>query len=237
MTQTTDQSGAKEVDAFNALADEWWDPNGPMRPLHQLNPTRLSYIQSQHTLAGTDVLDLGCGGGLLSEAMAQSGAHVTGIDLSPDLIACAQQHARQNQLDIEYHQRGIAKQAEDSKRFPLITCLEMLEHVDHPDQILQYCAECLSDSGTLIVSTLNRTPKAFLLGIIAAEYIARLLPRGTHDYQKFIRPSELTQWAEAAGLELIDCRGIEYQFFRQRCVLSHRVDINYIATFRKRTVI
>lgn len=229
-----DRCSQQEIDAFDALASDWWDPNGSMRPLHQLNPVRMAYIESHCSLKHIDVLDLGCGGGILSESMARSGANVTGIDLSSSLIDCAQQHAQERHLDISYHNHGIAQQQQSTQRFPLITCLEMLEHVEHPDQILAHCAECLSAEGTLIVSTLNRHPKAFLFGIIAAEYVLKLLPKGTHQYQQFIRPSELKRWANAAGLTLVDLRGIQYQLLSNSFVLSNNVDINYLATFKKK---
>ncbi len=226
-----DKSSDQEINQFNQLADRWWDPNGPMKPLHRLNPLRTSYINTRHPLAGKKVLDVGCGGGLLSEAMAQAGASVTGIDLSFDLIAAASGHAKEQGLTIDYHQRRVSEQASQDTRFDVVTCLELLEHVNDPKTIIEQCAQCLKPGGSLFVSTLNRHPRAFLLGIIAAEYVLNLVPKGTHHYKQFIKPSELNHYAEDAGLEREDIKGFQYHVSTQDFSIDGDLRVNYIAHF------
>lgn len=223
-----------ELDKFGALASRWWDVNGPQKALHALNPVRLGYIEARVALAGQKVLDVGCGGGLLSEAMARNGATVTGIDLAPELVEVAKLHALDQGVEVEYLQVPVeALAAERPGHYDVVTCMEMLEHVPDPGAILAACASLLKPGGTLCVSTLNRTPAAFALAIVGAEYIARILPTGTHQYRDFIKPAELAQGIRAAGLTLDDVSGIEYLPIGNRARLSTRTDINYLATARK----
>ncbi len=225
---------AAELERFGALAATWWDPEGPMKPLHDLNPVRLAFVQQHATLAGIDALDVGCGGGLLSEAMARAGARVSALDLAAPLLDVAQLHASANGLAIDYRRQPVeVHAAEHVGRYDVVTCMEMLEHVPDPAAVVAACAALLKPDGVLCVSTLNRTGKAFALGIVAAEYVLGLLPRGTHEYAKFIRPSELDRWARAAGLELLDLRGLRYDPLRRRASLADDVDINYLMAFRK----
>jgi len=223
-----------ELAKFASLAQRWWDPNGPEKPLHDLNPLRLQYLERRTPLAGSAVLDVGCGGGILSEAMARRGARVLGIDLAPALLEVARLHAAQSRLDVEY--RDICAEELASARpgsFDLVTCMEMLEHVPDPAQALGALARLVKPGGDVVVSTLNRTPSAFLIAILGAEYIARVLPRGTHEYLKFIRPSELARWARAADLELSDLSGLSYNPLTRAFRLSGDTRVNYLAHFRK----
>jgi 2-polyprenyl-6-hydroxyphenyl methylase/3-demethylubiquinone-9 3-methyltransferase len=223
-----------ELDKFNELAHRWWDPDGPQKALHALNPTRLGYIAERTPLRGARVLDVGCGGGLLSEALAREGAEVTAIDLAPDLLKIARLHGLESGVRVDYRQQSVeALATETPGSFDAITCMEMLEHVPNPASVLQACATLLKPGGRLFLSTLNRTPAAFALAIVGAEYVARLLPKGTHSYQDFIKPSELAAWMRAAGLQLEDVSGLVYEPWRNAARLSRRTDINYLACARK----
>jgi 2-polyprenyl-6-hydroxyphenyl methylase / 3-demethylubiquinone-9 3-methyltransferase len=225
----------KELEKFSSLAQSWWDPGGPSKPLHELNPLRLRYVEQAARLRDARVLDVGCGGGILSEAMARVGARVLGIDLSQAVLDVAELHALQEKVAVEYRAvpaEELAAAAPGS--FDLVTCMEMLEHVPDPAAMLGTLAALVKPGGNLIVSTLNRKPAAFAVAIVAAEYIARVLPRGTHEYLKFIRPSELARWGRAAGLDLIDLTGITYNPFTRAFRLSPNTDINYLAHFRRR---
>lgn len=223
-----------ELDKFGALASRWWDASGPQKALHALNPVRLAYVEERAPLAGKKALDVGCGGGLLSEAMARKGATVTAIDLAPELVEVAKLHALDQGMEVEYLQIAVETLAvERAGQYDVVTCMEMLEHVPDPGSILNACAQLLKPGGTLCISTLNRTPAAFALAIVGAEYIARILPTGTHQYRDFIKPAELAQGIRAAGLSLEDVRGIEYLPLGNRARLSSRTDINYLATARK----
>jgi len=226
-----DQSTEQEISQFNQLADHWWNPNGPMKPLHHMNPTRLSYIREHCSLKNKSALDVGCGGGLLSEALAKEGADVTAIDLSADLIDAAKAHANQSELNIDYQHRRISEQAELDKRFDVVTCLEMLEHVDDPTTIIEQCVRCLKPGGSLFVSTINRHPRAFVYGIMAAEYLLGLLPMGTHHYKQFIKPSELNRAAVSAGLTRQHIAGLTYSLQEPHCTITKDLSINYIAHF------
>src|SRR3984885_15622236 len=200
-----------ELAKFGALAQSWWDPNGPSKPLHDLNPLRLRYIERTRPLADKEVLDVGCGGGILAEAMARAGARVLGIDLSQALLDVAELHALESGIPAVY--RAIAAEELAQERpagFDLVTCMEMLEHVPDPAASIAALAALVKPGGTVIVSTLNRNPLSFAVAIIGAEYVARALPRGTHEYLKFIRPSDLARWGRKAGLELRDLTGITY---------------------------
>jgi len=224
---------AGELAKFNKLAARWWDPQGESRPLHDLNPARLAYVSARATLKGARVLDLGCGGGLLSEALARAGARVTAIDLGSEVIDVARLHLLESGLDVDYRECSAeALAAEMPGQFDAITCMEMLEHVPDPSAILQACARLLKPAGQLFVSTLNRTPQAFALAIVGAEYLARLLPRGTHQYARFIKPSELARWLRAAGFQLDDVSGLHYNPLSRRAWVGEGTAVNYLAAAR-----
>ncbi|MEM9243030.1 MAG: bifunctional 2-polyprenyl-6-hydroxyphenol methylase/3-demethylubiquinol 3-O-methyltransferase UbiG [Pseudomonadota bacterium] len=227
---TTEKSYSKqELDKFDQLAAQWWHPKGVLHTLHEINPIRLNWISQQAALKDKQVLDVGCGGGILTESMALAGAKVTGIDLANRLIETAQAHARQSQVDIAYHCISAEELAQQCpNKFDLITCMEMLEHVPDPTSIIKACATMLKPQGKLILSTLNRTPKAYLYAIIGAEYILKLLPKGTHDYRQFIRPSEIAQWSDPYGLNIKAMSGIDYQVLRKRFLLSADISVNYM---------
>ena len=234
MHESTRNVDPAEVAKFTALAQSWWDPKGPSKPLHDLNPLRLQYIERAVSLSGLEVLDVGCGGGILSEAMARSGAHVLGIDLSQAVLDVAELHALEGKVPAAY--RAIAAEELAQERaagFGLVTCMEMLEHVPDPAGSINALATLVRPGGDVIVSTLNRNPLAFAVAIIGAEYVARILPRGTHEYLKFIRPSELARWARAAGLELRDLTGIVYNPLMRSFRLSPNTDVNYLAHFSR----
>lgn len=219
-----------ELDKFGALANRWWDPDGPQKPLHALNPVRLDYVRQRVTLQGAQVLDVGCGGGLLSEALAREGAQVSAIDLAPELIKVARLHRLESGVQVDYQLKPVEElAAERPGSFDAITCMEMLEHVPDPGSIIDACATLLKPGGRLLLSTLNRTPAAFALAIVGAEYVARLLPRGTHHYQDFIKPAELAAWLRAAGLQLENVSGLAYEPWRNRARISQRTDVNYLA--------
>jgi len=219
-----------ELDKFAALANRWWDPEGPQKPLHALNPVRLGYVASRAPLAGAKALDVGCGAGLLSEAMAKAGAEVTAIDLAPDLVRVGRLHALEAGLKVDYRVQSVeALASAEAGSYDVVTCMEMLEHVPDPGSILRACAQLLRPGGRLFVSTINRTPAAFALAIVGAEYVARLLPAGTHRYSEFIRPSELAAWLRDAGLALEDVSGMMYEPWRNSARLVSRTDVNYLA--------
>jgi 2-polyprenyl-6-hydroxyphenyl methylase/3-demethylubiquinone-9 3-methyltransferase len=223
-----------ELDKFDALAHRWWDPDGPQKALHALNPVRLRYVAERVALRDARVLDVGCGGGLLSEALAGEGARVTAIDLAPELLKIARLHGLESGRRVEYRQMPVeVLAAESAGAFDAVTCMEMLEHVPDPGSVIAACARLLAPGGRLVLSTLNRTPAAFALAIVGAEYVARLLPTGTHRYRDFIRPSELAAWLRAEGLELEDVSGIAYEPWRNGARLSRRTDVNYLACARK----
>lgn len=223
-----------EIEKFNDLAHRWWDPDGESRPLHDLNPVRLDYVKRRIALKGARVLDVGCGGGLLSEALAREGAQVTAIDLAPELLQVARLHLHESELSVDYRQTSVeALAAQAPAGFAAVTCMEMLEHVPDPASVIEACAALLQPGGRLFVSTLNRTPQAFALAIVGAEYLLRLLPRGTHAYGQFIKPSELGTWLRAAGLELEDVGGLHYEPFTRRAWIGRGTAVNYLACARK----
>lgn len=225
-----DNFSQSELDKFNELAHRWWDPEGPQKALHALNPARLGYVAGRVPLRGAHVLDVGCGGGLLSEALAREGAQVTAIDLAPDLVRIAKLHRLESGVDVEYRLVSAeALAAEQPARYDAITCMEMLEHVPDPGSVLGACANLLKPGGHLFVSTLNRTPAAFALAVVGAEYIARLLPKGTHRYRDFIKPSELAAWLRGQGMQLEDVSGLVYEPWNNGARLSSRTDVNYLA--------
>ena len=225
---------AAEIARFQAAANRWWDPEGEMRPLHDLNPVRLEYVERGGPLAGRAVVDVGCGGGLLAEAMAGRGARVVGIDLADDLLRVAQLHALEAGINLEYrHESAEAHAAAHAGRYDVVTCMEMLEHVPDPVAVVEALARLARPGGHVFVSTLNRTPRAYLMAVLGAEYLLRLLPPGTHTYDKFIRPSELAAWARAGGLELVDIAGLDYEPFSRRARLTDDAGVNYLLHLRK----
>ena len=228
-----------ELAKFTALAQSWWDPKGPSKPLHDLNPLRLQYIERAagsriDGLKGKRILDVGCGGGILSESMARSGAQVLGIDLAQAVLDVAELHALEASVTVEYRAAAAEELAQlRPAAFELVTCMEMLEHVPDPAGTVKALAGLVQPGGDVIVSTLNRNPLAFAVAIVGAEYIARVLPRGTHEYLKFIRPSELARWGRQAGLELRDLTGIAYNPLTRSFRLSPNTDVNYLAHFTR----
>lgn len=223
-----------EIARFDAAAPRWWDPDGEFRPLHDLNPARLDYIEARAGLAGKRVLDVGCGGGLLAEGMARRGAFVTGIDLAPEALAVARLHAIESGVAVEYRQVAVETLAEaEPGNRDVVTCLEMLEHVPDPAAVVASLARLVRPGGHVVCSTINRNAKAFALAIVGAEYVMRLLPMGTHRYARLIRPSELSRWARAAGLELADLAGLEYDPLGRKARVTADVSVNYLAHYRR----
>ena len=222
-----------EIAKFDAAAPRWWDPDGKFRPLHDLNPARLDYIEARAGLAGSRVADIGCGGGLLAEGMARRGARVLGIDLAPEALAVARLHALQSGLAVEYREVTVEALAVSAPRqFDLVTCLEMLEHVPDPAAVVASIARLVRPGGNAVFSTINRNARSFALAIVGAEYLMRLLPMGTHRYARLIRPSELSRWARTAGLELVDLAGLAYDPFGRHARVTSDVSVNYLAHFR-----
>jgi len=223
-----------ELRKFSELAHRWWDPNAEFKPLHELNPVRLGWIESQAQLAGKRVLDIGCGGGILSESMARLGASVKGIDLSHEALGVADLHSLESGISVEYEEIAAeALAARDPTSFDVVTCMEMLEHVPDPSQVVQACLTLVKPGGWVFFSTLNRNVKSYLLAVIGAEYIARMLPKGTHDYARFIRPSELAGFVRAAGLLVSDIRGVVYHPLTKHFTLSSDTDVNYMMACRR----
>jgi 2-polyprenyl-6-hydroxyphenyl methylase/3-demethylubiquinone-9 3-methyltransferase len=233
-TSSASNHDPAEIARFDATAQRWWDPNGEFKPLHALNPVRLAYVDSHASLNGKRVLDVGCGGGLLSEAMARKGAQVTGIDLAPLTIEVAELHALSTEVPVHYlRQSAEAHAAEHREHYDVVTCMEMLEHVPDPSSVLRALHELVKPGGYVFLSTLNRNVKAFMLAVVGAEYVLNLLPKGTHSYERFIKPSELARWARAADLHVHDIRGLAYHPFSNVARLSDDVDVNYMMCLRK----
>ncbi len=223
-----------EIAKFDAAAPRWWDPDGEFRPLHDLNPARLDYIEARAGLAGRRVLDVGCGGGLLAEGMARRGARVTGIDLAAEALQVARLHAMESRVDLEYRLVAVEDLAQtDPAGYDLVTCLEMLEHVPDPAEVVASLARLACPGGDVICSTINRNTRAFAFAIVGAEYVLRLLPMGTHQYVRLIRPSELARWARTSGLELADLAGLAYDPMTRKARVSGDVSVNYLAHFRR----
>jgi 2-polyprenyl-6-hydroxyphenyl methylase / 3-demethylubiquinone-9 3-methyltransferase len=223
-----------EIARFDATAQRWWDPHGEFRPLHVLNPVRLAYIDTRSSLQGKRVLDVGCGGGLLSEAMAKSGATVTGIDLGTTTIEVAGLHALESGVSVAYRRESAEEHAlSNAGAYDVVTCMEMLEHVPEPQNVMQALHTLVKPGGDVFVSTINRNLKAYLLAIVGAEYVLRLLERGTHTYERFIKPSELSRWARMAQLEVVDIAGLHYDPLREAARQSTDVDVNYMMHLKR----
>lgn len=225
---------AREIAQFDALAGEWWDAQGALWTLHAINPLRMEFIRMHAALEGRRVVDVGCGGGILTEALARECTDITGIDLAAASLSTARLHAEAEGLHIRYRLMPVEDlAASESGGFDVVTCMEMLEHVPDPAGVVQACADLLKPGGWLFLSTLNRTPQAFALAIVAAEYLTGMIPRGTHDWNKFIRPSELASWLRAAGLELIEQQGLHYNPLSREFRLAPGVEVNYLVAARK----
>ncbi len=233
MTHTANIDPA-EIKKFEDLASRWWDKQGEFKPLHEMNPLRLNFINSGSPLAGKTVVDIGCGGGILSETMALCGAMTTGIDMGKAPLSVARLHALESDVDIDYQQITAEELAQQQPAaFDVITCMEMLEHVPDPASIINACFTLVKPGGSVYFSTINRNPKAYAFAIVGAEYLMKMLPRGTHDYAKFIKPSELDQWARTAGLELVDLKGISYNPFNGLFSQTQNVDVNYMVHYKR----
>lgn len=227
---------AQEIHKFEALAHRWWDKTSEFKPLHDINPLRLNYID-QHCagLSGKRVVDIGCGGGILSESMAQKGAQVTGIDMGEAPLSVAQLHSLEAQVEVDYQRITAEELAEQQAgAFDVVTCMEMLEHVPEPASVIAACAKLVKPGGRVFFSTINRSPKAFAFAIVGAEYVLNMLPKGTHEYEKFIQPAEMDQWAREAGLEFIHLTGMTYNPLTKRYRLKESdVDVNYLMAYGK----
>lgn len=226
---------AAEVAKFDALASRWWDTQGEFQPLHEINPLRLDFIDARAGLAGKKVLDVGCGGGILSESMAHRGAKVTGIDLGEAPLAVARLHAQEHGINVDYQHISVeALAAKQPGCYDVVTCMEMLEHVPDPASVIRACSALVRPGGYVFFSTLNRTPKSYAFAIIGAEYVLKLLPRGTHTYAKFIRPSEMAAWSRQSGLEVREQTGLTYNpLTRHYRLVAHDVSVNYMMYCRK----
>ena len=218
-----------EIGKFDDLAHRWWDPQGEFKPLHDINPLRLEWIERHASLAGKSVLDVGCGGGILAESMARLGARVTGIDLSEKALRVATLHLHQSKLEIQYQKTSVEEFAAlHAGAFDVVTCMELLEHVPEPPAMVAACARLVRPGGHVFFSTINRNPKAYLFAVIGAEYVLGLLPRGTHDYQRFIKPSELARWSREAGLRTEELLGMTYNPVTRHYSLGRDCDVNYL---------
>ena len=225
---------SSEIEKFEALAHRWWDTEGDFKPLHDINPVRLGYIEQKTSLQDVAVVDVGCGGGILTESLALAGARVSGIDMAESPLAVARLHALESGVQIDYlATTAEALAAERPGSFQVVTCLEMLEHVPDFASTVQACADLVADGGHLVFSTINRNPKAYALAIVGGEYVLGLLPRGTHDYAKFIKPAELAGAVRKAGLNMVEITGMRYNPFSRRCSLSDDIDVNYLLYARK----
>ncbi len=234
MTTATDNVHLHEIHKFGAQAERWWDEHGEFKTLHAINPLRIEFIERYTHLAGQKMVDVGCGGGILSEGLAKRGAQVLGIDLSEDLLDIADLHGLETGVSVQYQKISVETLAhQQPASFDHVVCMEMLEHVPDAGSIISACAKLVKPNGMVFFSTLNRQPKAYLLAILAAEYVLQMLPKGTHDYKTFIKPSELSQSARKAGLTLRGMTGIAYNPLNKQFSLSHNMDINYIAAFQR----
>jgi 2-polyprenyl-6-hydroxyphenyl methylase/3-demethylubiquinone-9 3-methyltransferase len=231
MEQTSEHKNIdqREIAKFDTIAYRWWDPESEFKPLHDINPLRLGYITKHANINGMKVLDVGCGGGILSESMSKSGACVTGIDMGEGPIEVAKLHLYESQLEIEYMQIPVEELAQQrAAQYDVVTCMEMLEHVPDPGSIVRACAQLVKTGGKVFFSTINRNPKSYLYSIIGAEYLLKMLPKGTHDYRKMIKPSELAHWIREAGLELEDLSGMTYNPLTKQYSINKDIDVNYL---------
>ena len=218
-----------EIAKFEELASRWWDTQGEFKPLHEINPLRLHYIDERANIQGKKVLDVGCGGGILSESMAQRGALVTAIDMGKAPLSVARLHAMESEVEVDYQQITVEELAAKMPgEFDTVTCMEMLEHVPDPASVINACYQLVKPGGSVFLSTINRNPKSYLFAIIGAEYLLRMLPKGTHDYRKFIRPSELHEWSRHAGFDIKDLSGMSYNPFTRVYSLGKDIDVNYL---------
>lgn len=230
MSHSAQNIDPREIEKFDAQASRWWDPGGAFKPLHDINPLRLDYIQRHAGLAGAAVLDVGCGGGLLAEGMAKCGAHVTGIDMSESALTVARIHLMESGLHVDYVHATAEAMAERSPgAFDVVTCMELLEHVPDPESTVRACAALTKPGGHVFFSTINRNLKSYLFAVVGAEYLLNLLPRGTHEYAKFIRPAELHTWCRRAALTLRDLTGMHFNPLTRNYSLGSAVDVNYLA--------
>jgi len=234
MTTAQENVDSGEIAKFDALASRWWDPQGDFRPLHEINPLRLDYIRQRASLSGSKALDVGCGGGILAESMARAGADVTAIDMAEKPLAVARLHQAESGTDVDYL-RSTAEDiaAQRPAQFDIVTCLEMLEHVPSPQTVIAACHKLVKPGGDVFFSTINRNPKSFLFAIVGAEYLLRLLPAGTHEYEKFIRPSELESWAREAGLQLKGSIGLHHNPMTGGYWMGPNVDVNYMMHYHR----
>ena len=231
----TENLDHEEVNKFDELAAKWWDMEGEFRPLHQINPLRVGFIKDRCQLNGTKILDVGCGGGILAEALGSLGANVTGIDASENTIGVAKSHSKTVGSDVKFLQNTIEefRSSNPNERFDVITCLEMLEHVPSPGNIIKICSDMLNDNGDIFFSTINRNPRSYVFAILGAEYILNLLPKGTHDYEKFIKPSELAKWIRKAGLATKETIGLSYNPITGNYWLGKDIQVNYMVHAKK----
>ena len=229
MSESTLNIDPEEVAKFDQSASRWWDPNSEYKPLHDINPLRLDYIDDRAVLAGKRVVDVGCGGGILSESMAARGAQVVGVDMSGTALSVAKLHLLESGVSVDYRQMTAEQLAEEEPAsFDRVTCMELLEHVPDPVSLIAACAKLAKPGGKLFFSTLNRNPKSYMLAILGAEYLLNMLPKGTHDFAKFIRPAELAHWLREAGLNLKELTGMRYNPITRSYDLSRDVSVNYL---------
>jgi len=234
MTTTTDNVDLAELAKFDSLASRWWDTEGDFKPLHEINPLRLDWIRQHINLRDCRAVDIGCGGGILTESMAVAGATVTGIDMADGPLSVARLHQHESGAEVDYRKMTAEElAANEAGEYDVVTCLEMLEHVPDPSQVIKSCAELVKPGGDVFFSTINRNPKSFLFAIVGAEYVLKLLPSGTHEYAKFIRPSELEAWARKAGLRLVSSIGMQYNPVSKEYSLGSSLDVNYLMYFQR----
>lgn len=237
MTHSYSNVDPNEVAKFDALANSWWDQKGESKPLHEINPLRLGFIEIRCKLANKEVIDIGCGGGILTEALAKSGANTTGIDMGELPLNIAKLHALESGLSINYQQITAEQKAQQAaQHFDVVTCMEMLEHVPDPISVIQACADLVKPGGDVFLSTLNRHPKAYLFAVVGAEYMMKILPKGTHAYKRFIKPSEMARWCRQAGLEVADISGLSYNPLTQQYSLGDDVKVNYLVHCKKMSI-